>query len=283
MTKAQELLNLVATNEAKINVIDTERNVMKETTNKLQWQIKDTAYNQIREIERKRDSDVAVIQKQTDSNLEVMQQTIEELIVPEHQVQRILAFLALTSEKDLTVDTSKIVVRESWKNNIRPAYKEDLGYLYSDNTTVIKLVIISNDKPKNKYALVAVGKRIFTENLLQPPRSYGLNFYVTGDSFAIEAPIREDESIEKLREWVNKYKPTILAEYIEKTQQLKAEYEQILKDYSVEDFMSVITDICPKCGKFVTKFENYGRRNEAVHCYTCNVDMNKTGVKGKYQ
>jgi hypothetical protein len=109
-------------------------------------------------------------------------------------------------------------------------------------------MIISNDKPTNRYSLIVMGNTAFFDSfdypLLNCPESnkpeqwqnaayYSSGPYAVGNA-RIDITIKTAKTPEELREYAKKHK--ILADFLSEYERVKAEYETVLKTYSLEDF-----------------------------------------------
>ena len=161
----------------------------------------------------------------------------------ESKVNRIIAYLKL-EEKDLEIDTDKIKHHDG--NNDK--YLEWLGYLYNDEYLKIRLLIAENDKPKNKYSLLAYGKCLFPDEyydggFLKLPWGY-LNIS-DGDIWTaartlcgcnIHIGLVDLDTIEKCKTWLQKNRGKLLKSFLDNYQVVKAEYIDAITNYRLEDF-----------------------------------------------
>lgn len=207
---------------------------------------------------------------------------IGELHKPIEQVKRILMFLQLESNPNinkLIIDDAEIEPPDKdWRNNVEP-YRESLGYLFDDDYLKIKIFVINNDKPKNKYSLIAVGKSLFHDNLLDYPYSYSYYVNLNGfhNNFKILIRLQDASSIEELKVWFDKHKTKLFIEEIKKYQEVKTEYLETLRDYKTVDFQELITYTCPKCNNFHTTFDSEWAFGKNPQCFNHSpyIDMEK--------
>lgn len=168
------------------------------------------------------------------------------------------------------------------------AYKEReikrLGTFYKDDYLKINLFIVENDKPKNKYSLVAVGRCFFgdtdSDRILKLPYHYGVNLNTAGNGYSITATIRSDTpTIREQQEWLNKNKSSnnfSLNGFLQKYKAVKQEYEEVINKYSIDDFKALIKHRCSKCGFFLTERQSDGysiilREKKCPNCDTKGV------------
>ena len=135
------------------------------------------------------------------------------------------------------IDTDKI--KHYDRNSDK--YLEWLGYFYNDEYLKIRLLIAENDKPKNKYSLLAYGKCFFPD--LKLPYGY-LNISdwdiwtaartVCGCN--IHIGLVDLDTIEKCKTWLQKNRGKLLKSFLDNYQVVKAEYIDAITNYRLEDF-----------------------------------------------
>ena len=116
--------------------------------------------------------------------------------------------------------------------------KENIDFfktLYSDDYADIKVLIITNDKPKKKYRLCIYGESLFLENnLLGNNRDYGCNF--KDDYDKIVKIIKDAPTIDELTKYYDRNKDKIIQNIIINHKQLVKDYEIIKEKYEKSDF-----------------------------------------------
>jgi len=223
----------------------------------------------IRLLEEGRDQATGEVQERFEQDRDQKDKEIEGLQVVINQVKRILDFLMVDTSKDLAIDDDDV-------NPYKDRAKENLGYLFDDDYLKIKLYIIENDKPKNKFSLIAIGRCLFGETLLDLHRGYGVPVN-TGFGCNIERGIRDMPSVEELKTWQESPSAGntffgLKGDY----EKVKAEYLDVIAKYTPQDFKELMTDLCG-CGYFYTIFNNIARLNETVTCPRCGKGMENVG------
>jgi len=265
----------VLAHEKQIDILrdtkDKERKQGELTTRHLTY---DVFNPKIRLLEQRRDKAVAKICKHTQKVLATLDDEINDQYVIIEQVKRILACLETYTDTNLSISDSEI---EPYERYGKTPYKEGLGYLFNDDHLKIKMFIIGNDKPVNKYSLIAIGRSHFTEPLIKLPRSYGLDINTWNTTFNIELGIKDMASVEELKAYYDKHKDTILKDEIAEYKNVKAEYVQTIKDYKIEDFKELITWQCPTCNSFYSIFDNLATNyTPKCHRHDPAIDMIRT-------
>ena len=221
----------------------------------------------IRLLEDARDqlmrANVAAYEKERDQK----KQEVEGLYLVVNQVKEILRFLKLETGKSVDINDDDL-------RTYREKSKEGLGYIFEDEFLKIKLFIIENDKPKNKYSLVALGRTIFTEEQLKLRFHYGIHAHAAYH-FQLEAVLREGASVKELREWLQKQSQSkLLTDLKGDFDTVKAAYLDTLERYQVEDFRELLTDLCT-CGYFYSIFDSMAFKNGVQTCGRCSNKMEK--------
>ena len=221
----------------------------------------------IRLLEDERDqlmrANVAVYEKERDQQ----KQEVEGLYLVVNQVKEILRFLRLEPGHSVDINDDDVTT-------YRDKYKESLGYIFEDEYLTLKLFIVGNDKPKNKYSLIALGRTIFTDEQLKLRREYGLSLN-TKQRCQLEAVLREGPSLKELREWLQKPSQSkLLTDLKGDFDTVKAAYLDTVEQYQVDDFRELLTDLCT-CGYFYSIFDSMAFKNGVQTCGRCSNKMEK--------
>ncbi|KKL21480.1 hypothetical protein LCGC14_2445000, partial [marine sediment metagenome] len=132
----------------------------------------------------------------------------------------------------------------------------------------IKLYIVENVKPKNRYSLVAIGQCLFG-NLLLELRSGGGGVFNYRRHSSLLASIRDAPSIADHMAWLDdSRRQKLVVELTGDYENVKAEYLDVLAAYGRHDFEELMTDQCT-CGYFYTVLDNISRRDERITCPRC--------------
>ncbi len=252
-----ELVQVVLANRRKLDELDRQRHDLLEREKAESYRITYDVYQpQIRELEAKRDREREALRAHTEAQESDISRQSTELMAVIKKVERILDFLKLDTTHSL--DLTEI-------RTYRDMYLDDLGFLLDDRYLKIKLYIVGNRKPTNKFSLAAVGKCFFHEELLKLPRGYGVDIHY--DWLSIEIVFKDGPTVAGLKEYLAKHKPNLLSYELKRYEEVKAAYEQAVQRYTVEDFTALLTDRCPKCGFFLSLFDSWARdANGSVTC-----------------
>lgn len=232
---------------------DAEREARDEEIRHLKW---DIYRKKIREIEEERDNAIRALEATRDKAIGEKDQEITAQRSVIQQVERILEILRVRETESLDISEDEVTTRDGTV--------ESLGYLLDDEYLKIKLFIITNSKPKNKYSLIAVGRSIFGEPLVKYPYDYGVDLLYAPRRFSILRTLNDAPTPEVLKDWLKKRKD-LAAATVGEYQRLKQEYVTTKQQYKTDDFKELILWTCPQCNNFKTIFEDRGR--DVPQCY----------------
>ncbi|MDH5634226.1 MAG: hypothetical protein OEY30_00215 [Candidatus Bathyarchaeota archaeon] len=244
-TNARILVEAVMENEKQIGVLHEQReNFTKANAEEID-RIKRKVYEpKIRALQNDRDQKIRALQTERDGKRKEIDGKIDGLFTMIGKVERILALLKL-KKKDLTIKDED--VRAYGTKHI-----ESLGYAFNDEFLKIKMFIVENDKPKNMYSLVAIGKCQFDRDMAELRYSYCLPCHAKG-WHNLEALIRDLPTIAELKQYWQKHERSIVERLLGKYWMVKTEYLEVLKTYNIEDFRDLLKYRCGACGFFYTK------------------------------
>lgn len=219
----------------------------------------------IRALEDERDERVAEIRKESESKRFESDEKITELHKTIEKVERILSFLKPTWRSAEWLDFDEGTVKA-----YRDRYCEKIGTFYRDEYLKIVAYIAENSKPKNKYSLTLVGKCFFGEKQMPFPYAYGLDLAIFGEGFTVAVPVIDKPTIEEAKAYFTKNREKILKPTMEKYQEVKKEYLDVIRTYTIDDFGNLIAYRCSECGFFYTEREaRHISRIEESSCPNC--------------
>ena len=258
-----------------ISKLHNEREVRRKKHDIEKWQVEREYRDKIWELEQQKRE---AINKIEDTQKTVIAQ-YDQQIEGHHQVvataHRILECLSLDKSADLTIADDGIEISK-W---VTP-HCESLGYLFDDDYLKIKVFIVGNRKPKNQYSLIAMGKSIFTEDLIKYRHDYGIDVINSYRGFSVVVSIKDMATIAELKDYYDKHKGKLLTDIVDEYHEVKAEYLEVIGNYNVKDFQELITWTCPKCDKFHTIFDDFSV-NYTPQCFRHEpyIDMVKVNSK----
>jgi len=264
------LVEQVQDNSHKIETLRAETEALRVSTeDEVRRLVYDVYRPKIRQLEDERGQATQEIQEKYEQVRDLKQKEIDGLYVVVNQVKCILDFLRVDTGKDLAIDDDDV-------KPYRDRAKENLGYLFDDAYLKIKLYIVENDKPKNKFSLIAMGRCLFGEHLLKLRREYSTGVH-TWHGYNIEMGIRDMPSVAELQPWLtDSRRQQLIISLTGDYEKVKAEYLDVIGKYTPEDFKELMTDHCG-CGYFYTIFDNIRRSDKLAPCPRCGQGMEKVG------
>ncbi len=259
--------------QIKVDALDEEKDKVKEIMTSEIQKVDQDYRDRVWDLEHEKRDKVQKLESARDEFIAGMDAKIAEHYTLVKRVQRVLECFRMETGKNLTIaDTVDL-------NQYAFQYQESLGYLLDDDLLKIKLFIVGNRKPKNRFTLAVIGRSIFGEPLIKFPMGYGLDISSLHVRNSFEQALRDAASAEELKDYVARHRDDILKPVIDEYRQLKAEYVSNLATYQLSDFEKLITWRCPDCNNFKTVYEGDCYRDEP-QCYRHDpyVKMGKTLV-----
>jgi len=177
--------------------------------------------------------------------------------------------VSLVSKKDAVHRIIKLLeVREKFKpisladGEVRVhdgKFLEWCDWIHEDDYLKIRSVIGENDKPVNKYSVVAYGRCIFGEPLIKLPFSYRISLNESRMHIAQE--LGSFKTITEAKDCIAKKKGQVFQDTIKAVEALKAEYLDVIGKYKLSDFEELFEYHCTECrAKFKTIPENHEKK-----------------------
>lgn len=236
--------------DRKITKLTSERDTQTTKIENKTSQIENRYNKQIGELKEKRDQEVSELTGQKNQIKEEVKKKVEELYRTIEKTHRIIALLKTDTTKDITINDENIHPRCGWCND---EYFEPLGYIFDDDFLKVKLYIASNDRPKNKYSLIAVGKThfrkisVYGRNIqLYPRMDYYCSEINTDGYFDIEQSIKHLPNVDDLKEYLKTHRDMVLTIVKQNYDALKKEYLDVVKKYNLKDFDNLLEHVDEK-------------------------------------
>jgi len=223
---------------------DEEREKRDKEIYHLKW---DIYREKIKRIEKERDNAICAVEATRDNAIAEKNQEIQSHHTLIQQAKRILEILSLDENEPLAIGDDEAKLRTE-------SLSESLGYLLDDDYLKIKLFIVTNRKPKNKYSLIALGRSLFHDVLIKYPDAYIDDLNDLYSRFKLRAILQFASTPDELKAWLAKH-PMILKNTLEQYNQVKLEYIATKQEYEIDDFKELITWTCPQCNNFRTTFD----------------------------
>lgn len=245
----KDIIKQYIKNHTEIVRLTDKRDMAVRELNTQKQNVKGIHQEQIEKIEEKRNNIINAIEKQKKAIEQEINAKIGSLQEIKEKVYKIMAYLKIDAKKDLTLNDNDFEVHGHGNE-----YSEGLGYLFNDNFLKIKLFIVENNKPKNKFSLIAVGETIFATQRIYNKEitplnlfyDYGVFLHYTKSGYpALKQNIKDLPTIEELKAYLNRNREEILARCKGNYDVVKQEYLEALKNFSTENFnfMSLVREV----------------------------------------
>jgi hypothetical protein len=267
----KQLAILAMENRKMVNVMDKELDELRTATDNETRRLQYDVYQpKVRAIEDECRQEIEKVKADALAKHNAKVLDVRTLMEPVKKVERILEFFRLDTRVPIDIADEDVKQNDRYKTR----YRENLGLVFDDPFLKVRLFVMENDKPTNKYMLVLIGRCLFDTGLgdrplLKLPRDYGLSISEPWAS-SPQQILKEAASVKELHTWWTARgfsKVPWVVDYVA----VRAEYEHILKNYRVTDFNDFLTWMCPECGYFHTIFESYYQREgEVMTCHRCD-------------
>lgn len=182
------------------------------------------------EIEAERSKHTKVIEEQINALAETLKATDRKI--------KILENAEKIEEKTKEVELDKTLFKTRGSSPL--IWLDDLvkeKYLH------VVLCIAENDRPKNRFSLVAFGRCAFSL-IMEMPRGYSSCSAHVSDYKAnpwFDEIVRNAPTVEELQEYVKKDRDSMLTGFMAAYKRTKEEYEDTVKNYTLKDFEALRT------------------------------------------
>lgn len=209
-----------------VNVLSTKE------THRLKYDIYRPQMDALRDAEFKA---IQAVEKDRDEKVAKMKEDIKARQVVVDQVKRILTLFNVSSEDHAHSNALYRYERHDEKGNYlsdaRRVTIDPVGCLIDNAYLNIKVYLVENGKPKNKYCLYAVGHSIFAgEHCLGLDKfCYGYIRGVHEVGSNVRSVLKEGPVAEDLLKWYEKNKATLMADYIADHRKVEQDYVEAME------------------------------------------------------
>ena len=267
-----DLIQEYKNNLEQIKTLSSEQEVLRKKKEKESNQISYDYRDKIYALEKERDNKVNTI-KDAYTNQENAKETeIVKLREVHTKVERIINFLKIRSE---------VVICEDSNIYNRHGSIEPLGLLFSEDYLKIRVFIVENRKPVNKYSLCVYGNVLFPEAIIKPPYGFSLpsDYHKRQD---IALVIKDFPTTKQAHDYYEKNKDVLLCsdlrEYVLQYQAVKAEYLEVIKTYTLKDFKHLYVLECKYCGCVLTEIGMQGFSTREGKCPSCDISLKEASL-----
>jgi len=219
--------------------------------------------DKIRRLEKKKEQLVSEINAETTERIKLIEQQINTLVENLKPTDRKLAIL---ENKDKIEEKTKEVMLDKTLFETRDSssliWLEDFAkekYLH------VVLCIAGNDRPKNRFSLVAFGRCAFFP-IMEMPRNYSSCSVHISDYKAnpwFDYIVHNAPTVEELQEYAKKNRDSILMAFMATYKRTKEEYKNTIEKYTLADFapLKTIREVSDKEAPVAFKLTKYGKTN----------------------
>lgn len=236
---AADIVKQALENKAKIAALREEGNAAHDALDNERKHLKYEVYEpKIRALRDECEERVHKAEEVAEAKDDEREARIQTLYGAVNKAGLIVHFLKLET-KDLGINDDEVNPEHRYGSQ---GYKEALGPLFEDDHLTIRLYILENSKPKNKFTLCALGKsdiRLPGDDRLFP-YEYGVPVILNPHYYpSLQAVLREGPSVEELKAWVAKNRDALVMRLTTKYKRVKIEYENARAAYKLEDFAAL--------------------------------------------
>lgn len=109
-----------------------------------------------------------------------------------------------------------------------------LGILYKDEFTIIKLFVAENDRPKNRWTLMALGYTLLRE-LYDMPHEYALPIHMIHGAF-LQKALKHLPTLEEIKVYAGVRLENLMRADLVAYEGIKKAYLNTINNYTLEDF-----------------------------------------------
>lgn len=214
--------------------LTAEKESIKDAANCQESEAKHDCAKEIKTINDRCFEEIERIHEKAKALTEPIEQGIKELEPEIYDVERKIEFLKHREKiegKEPQLDDETI---KPYRN--RELMK--LGILYEDEFTIIKLFAVENDRPKNRWTLMAIGDTLLRK-LVNMPHSYGLPIH-TDTYAAIQIELKHLPTLEEIKAYAKHKRKDLMRGHLVAYEGVKSAYLDTVNNYSLEDFKPLL-------------------------------------------
>ena len=207
--------------------------------------IKDAATRQELEFTRQLDREIEAIKERQMDEGNRIQEKVNALMMPLNQ-----GIKELESEIQEVEQKIKFLKHREKIEGKKPQFDDEsvktyhdkelvkLGILYEDEFTIIKLFAAENDRPKNRWTLMALGYTLLRE-LYDMPHEYALPIHMIHGA-SLQKALKHLPTLEEIKAYVERRRETLMSGDGVTYKEVKKAYLNTVNNYSLEDFKPLL-------------------------------------------
>lgn len=211
-----------------------EKESIKDAANCQESEAKEHCAKEIKTINDRCFEEIERIHEKAKALTEPIEQGIRELEPEIYGVERKIEFLK-NREK---IEGKKTQLDDETIKPYRDRRLVKLGTLYEDKFTIIKLFAVENERPKNRWTLMAIGDTLLRE-LVNMPHSYGLPIHI-GTYADIQIGLKHLPTLEEIKAYAEHRRKDLMRRHLVAYEEVKSAYLDTVNNYSLEDFKPLL-------------------------------------------
>lgn len=207
--------------------------------------IKDAATRQEAEFIRQLDKEIEAIKERQMNEGNRIRQKVQALTKPieqgiqklEPEIQDINQKIKFLKYRE-KIDGEKLEFDDESVKVYHDKKLVKLGIFYEDEFTLIKLFAAENDRPKNRWTLMAIGYTLLRE-LYDMPHDYGLPIHMSHGAF-LQKTLKHLPTLEEVKTYIERKRETLMIGDGAAYKAVKKAYLDTINNYSLEDFKPLL-------------------------------------------
>lgn len=238
----ENLLKISKENSKVIDTLNKAREKEREEIHDKIREVENKYYKKEQEIRELKSKEERVLRNKNEKLQEEYTKKVEELHNPIGELKKIFSLFEVIKEyKNYGVPTPEVYYHDYIRNekgylegDKQKFFYNPVMVLVEDDFKKILLYITKNDKPKNKYSLIAVGNSIFNKGNLSLPYTYRIKAHI--DNANIREEIKEYPTEKECKEYAIKNKEKILRDFLVNHEKVEKEYLEVKPLYELKEW-----------------------------------------------
>ena len=186
-------------------------------------------------VRRRAASEIGAVKQAESSRVNDLQADIDGLTEAIKAVRRKAAFLAAKDE----IEADKVEFDDETMKPYRGKEMLRLGTYYEDRYLIVKLYIVENDRPKNRYTLIAFGYSPLSE-FLEYRTYYGGPVMYHGPRPTFAREIAHKPTPEDLKEFLKKRTTDKIIPQLGRYLKVRDEYIETIANHTIKEFRPML-------------------------------------------
>jgi len=231
LDEKSKLLDKYMRSNYEINRIKGERDAKTSRLEEEQGEMEDEFDKAIRLLKDTKTEKRRTLGKKIEEIEEKAEEELDSWFLIRENVKRIRALLSVNTTMDLQIADDAVYNVSKWH-----PFFEMLDYIVDENHLKIRLCIIENERPKNKFSLFGVGKCHFPDELFYHDRGFCVALCSNDRGVTILRELKHLPSVEALKNYVDENQALLKKRLVKNYFDVVGEYQQAHEQFKLEDF-----------------------------------------------